>query len=73
VERGDGARQNAVRIPGQAQCRAEQNLEHARREAKTLCQGWKVEDTSQAALTQRIQADTKLYGDLIHKKEIKLE
>ncbi len=40
---------------------------------KLFIQGWKVEDTSQAALAQRIQADTKLYGDLIHKKDIKLE
>jgi tripartite-type tricarboxylate transporter receptor subunit TctC len=40
---------------------------------KLFVQGWKVEDTSQATLAQRIQADTKLYGDLIRKKDIKLE
>ncbi len=40
---------------------------------KLFAQGWKVEDTSQAALAQRIQNDTTLYGDLIAKKGIKLE
>ena len=40
---------------------------------KLFAQGWKVEDTAQAALAQRIQADTALYGDLIAKKGIKLD
>ena len=40
---------------------------------KLFAQGWKVEDTAQAALAQRIQADTTLYGDLIAKKGIKLD
>ena len=40
---------------------------------KLFAQGWKVEDTSQAALAQRIQSDTTLYGALIAKKGIKLE
>ena len=40
---------------------------------KLFAQGWKVEDTSPAALAQRIQSDTTLYGELIAKKSIKLE
>ena len=40
---------------------------------KLFAQGWKVDDTSPAALTQRIKSDTALYGELIAKKGIKLE
>lgn len=40
---------------------------------KLFLQGWKVEDPSAAALTQRIKSDTAVYGDLIAKKGIKLE
>ena len=40
---------------------------------KLFAQGWKVDDTSPAALAQRIKSDTALYGDLIAKKGIKLE
>ena len=40
---------------------------------KLFAQGWKVEDTAQAALAQRIQGDTTLYGALIAKKGIRLE
>ncbi len=40
---------------------------------KLFTQGWKVEDTRAAALSQRIQRDTALYGELIAKKGIKLE
>ena len=40
---------------------------------KLFLQGWKVEDTSVAALTQRIKADTAIYSELIAKKGIKLD
>lgn len=40
---------------------------------KLLLQGWKDQDPSPAALTQRIQSDTTVYGDLIAKKGIKID
>jgi tripartite-type tricarboxylate transporter receptor subunit TctC len=40
---------------------------------KLFTQGWKVEDTSAAALAQRIKSDTVVYGDLIAQKGIKLD
>jgi tripartite-type tricarboxylate transporter receptor subunit TctC len=40
---------------------------------KLFQQGWKVEDTSPAALEQRIRSDTALYGDLITRKGFKLD
>ncbi|HSV46722.1 MAG TPA: tripartite tricarboxylate transporter substrate binding protein [Ramlibacter sp.] len=40
---------------------------------KLFLQGWKVDDTSPAALARRIKSDTALYGDVITKKGIKLE
>lgn len=40
---------------------------------KLFLQGWKVDETSPAALAQRIKSDTALYGDLIAKKGIRLE
>ncbi|WP_114969611.1 Bug family tripartite tricarboxylate transporter substrate binding protein [Rhodoferax ferrireducens] len=40
---------------------------------KLFLQGWKVDDSSPAALAQRIKSDTAIYGDLIAKKGIKLE
>jgi len=40
---------------------------------KLFQQGWKVGDTSASALAQRIKSDTTLYGDLIAKKNIKLD
>lgn len=40
---------------------------------KLFLQGWKAEDSSPAALAQRIKSDTAIYGDLIAKKGIKLE
>ena len=40
---------------------------------KLFLQGWKVEDTSAAALAQRIKSDTATYADVIAKKGIKLD
>ncbi len=41
---------------------------------KLLAQGWSVpDDIGPAALSQRIQSDSRLYGDLIAKKRIHLE
>lgn len=40
---------------------------------KLLQQGWQVEDTSASALAQRIKSDTALYGNLIARKNIKLD
>jgi len=40
---------------------------------KLLAQGWRVDDPSPALLARRIQSDSKLYGDLIAKKNIRLE
>lgn len=40
---------------------------------KLFQQGWKVGDASTTALAQRIKSDTTLYGDLIAKKNIKLD
>jgi len=40
---------------------------------KLLQQGWKVDDTSQAALESRIRSDTARYGDLIAKRHIRLD
>jgi tripartite-type tricarboxylate transporter receptor subunit TctC len=40
---------------------------------RLFTQGWKVEDTSAAALAQRIKSDTAVYGDLIAQKGIKLD
>ena len=40
---------------------------------KLFLQGWKVEDTTPAALALRIKSDTVLYGALIAKKGIKLD
>ncbi len=40
---------------------------------KLFQQGWKPGDASTAALTQRIKSDTTLYGDIIAKKNIKLD
>jgi tripartite-type tricarboxylate transporter receptor subunit TctC len=40
---------------------------------KLFAQGWKVEDTSAAALAQRIKSDTAVYGEVIAKKGIKLD
>ena len=40
---------------------------------KLLAQGWRIADTSAASLAQRIRGDSRLYGDLIAKKHIRLE
>nr|WP_315426684.1 tripartite tricarboxylate transporter substrate-binding protein [uncultured Albidiferax sp.] len=40
---------------------------------KLLLQGWKDQDPSPAALTQRIQADTAVYRNLIAQKGIKID
>ena len=40
---------------------------------KLFLQGWKVQDTTPAALALRINSDTALYGALIAKKGIKLD
>ncbi len=40
---------------------------------KLFLQGWKVEDTTSAALAARIKNDTALYGALIAKKGIRLD
>lgn len=40
---------------------------------KLFVQGWKVGDTSVAALAQRIKSDTATYGELIAQKGIKLD
>lgn len=40
---------------------------------KLFLLGWKAEDNSPAALTQRIKSDTAIYGELIAKKGIKLD
>ena len=41
--------------------------------SKLLAQGWRIDDTSAAALERRIQSDSRLYGELIAKKHIRLE
>ncbi|MDB5932198.1 MAG: receptor, partial [Polaromonas sp.] len=40
---------------------------------KLFEQGWRVGDTSAAALAQRIKSDTTVYGGLIAEKVIKLD
>ena len=40
---------------------------------KLFLQGWKVDETSAAALGRRIKSDTDLYGQLIQRKGIKLD
>jgi len=40
---------------------------------KLLAQGWRIADTSAASLAKRIQSDAKVYGELIQKKNIRLE
>jgi len=40
---------------------------------KLFQQGWSVVDPSPAALSRRIQADSKLYGDLIARDGIRLD
>lgn len=41
--------------------------------SKLLAQGWRIDDTSAASLERRIQSDSRLYGELIAKKHIRLE
>jgi tripartite-type tricarboxylate transporter receptor subunit TctC len=41
--------------------------------SRLLAQGWRIGDTSAASLERRIQSDSRLYGDLIAKKHIRLE
>lgn len=48
-------------------------LQSAEISQKLFQQGWKAGDASVAALVQRIKSDTTLYGDLIAKKNIKLD
>lgn len=41
--------------------------------SKLLAQGWRIDDTSAASLERRIRSDSKVYGDLIAQKHIRIE
>jgi len=40
---------------------------------KLFLQGWRVDDVSAKALTQRIAQDTAVYGDVIAKNRIRID
>lgn len=64
-------------LPAPYQAKLSQALEGILRGAdirdKLFQQGWAVEDSTPASLARRIQADSKLYGDLIAREGIKLD
>lgn len=41
--------------------------------SKLLAQGWRIDDTSAASLSRRIENDARIYGSLITQKNIRLE
>ncbi|KAF1021239.1 MAG: hypothetical protein GAK30_02002 [Paracidovorax wautersii] len=64
-------------LPAPYQAKLSQALDTILRGAdirdKLFQQGWAVEDSTPASLARRIQADSKLYGDLIAREGIKLD